>query len=90
MTIVEGEAFGGEGLIEALKPSERRLVSCAADLGVLVNANTRPVPQRVARLRIRDGFLIQDTEERSTTTYEMRNEGSDPVTLVIEHQMRPG
>ena len=90
MTIVEGEAFGGEGLIEALKPSERRLVSYAADLGVLVNASTRPVPQRVARLRIRDGFLIQDTEERSTTTYEIRNEGSGPVTLVIEHQMRPG
>ena len=90
MTIVEGEAFGGEGLIEALKPSERRLVSYAADLGVLVNASTRPVPLRVARLRIRDGFLIQDTEERSTTTYEMRNEGSEPVTVVIEHQMRPG
>ena len=90
MTIIEGEAFGGEGLIEPLKPSERRLVSYATDLGVLVNASTRPVPQRIARLRVREGFLIQDTEERSTTTYEVRNEGTSPVTLVIEHPMNQG
>ena len=90
MTIVEGEAFGGEGLVEPLKPSERRLVSYASDLGVLVNASTRRVPQRIARLRVREGFLIQDTEERSTTTYEVRNEGTTPVTLVIEHPMDQG
>ena len=87
MTIIEGEAFGGEGLIEPLKPAERRLVSYAADLGVLVNASTRPVPQRIARLRVREGILIQDTEQRSTTTYEVRNEGASPVTLVIEHPL---
>jgi hypothetical protein len=90
MTIIEGEAFGGEGLVEPLKPKERRLVSYASDLGVLVNATTRPVPQRIARLRVREGYLIQDTEERSTTTYEVRNEGTTPVTLVIEHPMDQG
>jgi hypothetical protein len=90
MTIIEGEAFGGEGLVEPLKPKERRLVSYASDLGVLVNATTRPVPQRIARLRVREGYLIQDTEERSTTTYEVRNEGTTPVTLVIEHPMGQG
>jgi hypothetical protein len=90
MTVIEGEAFGGEGLIEPLKPSERRLVSYASDLGVLVNATARPVPQRVSRLRVREGLLIHDTEQRSTTTYEVRNEGTTPVTLVIEHPMRRG
>jgi hypothetical protein len=90
MTIIEGEAFGGEGLVEPLKPKERRLVSYASDLGVLVNATTRPIPQRIARLRVREGYLVQDTEERSTTTYEVRNEGTTPVTLVIEHPMDQG
>ena len=90
MTIIEGEAFGGEGLIEPLKPSERRLVSYAADLGVLVNATSRPMPQRVSRVRVREGLLIHDTEQRSTTTYEIRNEGTTSVTLVIEHPVRPG
>jgi hypothetical protein len=90
MTIIEGEAFGGEGLIESLKPSERRLVSYAADLGVLVNATSRPVPQRVSRVRVREGLLIHDTEQRATTTYEIRNEGTTPVTLVIEHPVRSG
>ena len=90
MTIIEGEAFGGEGLIEPLKPSERRLVSYAADLGVLVNATSRPVPQRVSRVRVREGLLIHDIEQRSTTVYEMRNEDTTPVTLVVEHPLRPG
>lgn len=90
VTIIDGEAFGGEGLIQPLKPSERRLVSYASDLGVLVNATSRPVPHRVSRLRVRDGLLIENTEDRSTTTYEVRNEGTAPVTLVIEHPMRPG
>jgi hypothetical protein len=90
MTVIDGNAFAGEGLIEPLKPSEKRLVSYAADLGVLVNASTRGVPRRIVRVRARDGIIIQDAEERSTTTYEARNEGSSAATLVVEHQLRPG
>ena len=90
ITIVDGNAFAGEGLIEPLKPSEKRLVSYASDLGVLVNASGTAAPQRLFRVRAREGILIQDTEERATTTYEARNEGSGASTLVIEHRLRPG
>jgi hypothetical protein len=37
VTLIEGEAFAGEGLIEPLKAGERRLLSYAADLAVLVD-----------------------------------------------------
>jgi hypothetical protein len=90
MTVIDGNAFAGEGLIEPLKPSERRLLSYAADLGVLVSAGTRPVPRRISRVRVREGILIQDTEERSTTTYDVRNEGSAAATLIVEHKLRSG
>lgn len=90
MTVIAGDAFAGEGLIEPLKPSERRLVSYAADLGLLVGASTRSVPRRIFRVRARDGIIIQDTEERSTTTYDVRNEGSTTATLIVEHPLRPG
>jgi hypothetical protein len=90
ITIVDGNAFAGEGLVEPLKPAEKRLVSYAADLGTLVNATTAAVPRRLFRVRARDGILIQDSEERSTTTYEIRSEGASGSTVVVEHRLRPG
>jgi hypothetical protein len=90
MTIVDGNAFAGEGLIEPLKPSERRLVSYAADLGLMVSAGSKAVPRRIYRIRAREGIIIQDSEERSTTTYEVRNEGATASTLVVEHRLRQG
>jgi hypothetical protein len=90
MTIIDGNAFAGEGLIEPLKPKERRLVSYASDLGLLVEATARRVPRRIYRLRAADGIIIQETEESSTTNYQARNEGSTPSTLVIEHRLPSG
>ena len=36
--VLEGDAFAGEGLMDAIKPGEKRLLSYAADLGLLVDA----------------------------------------------------
>ena len=90
IAVVDGDAFAGEGLIEPLKPGERRLLSYAADSGILVDARLDSPPGRVVRLRARDGIVIQETEGRATWTYAVRSEESTPSTLVIEHQRRPG
>ncbi len=39
--VLEGDAFAGEGLMDAIKPGEKRLLSYAADLGVLVDAKQK-------------------------------------------------
>jgi hypothetical protein len=90
ISIIDANAFAGEGLIEALKPGERRLVSYAADLGVLVKASPEASPTRVLRVRAHEGILFQESEERSSWTYHARSEETGPVTLVIEHPLRPG
>jgi hypothetical protein len=90
MTIIDGNAFAGEGLIDPLKPAERRLVSYAADLSLLVEATTRPAPRRIFRLRARDGIIVQETEESATVNYHVRNEGQASATLVVEHRLRSG
>jgi hypothetical protein len=90
ISIIDANAFAGEGLIEALKPGERRLVSYAADLGVLVKASPEASPTRVLRVRAHEGILFQESEERSSWTYQARSEETGPVTLVIEHPLRPG
>lgn len=90
ITVIDGNAFAGEGLIEPLKANERRLVSYAADLGVLVAVKTDGGPSRIFRVRARDGILIQETEDRSDWTYTARSEEDTPTTLVIEHPQRAG
>jgi hypothetical protein len=90
IAVIDGNAFAGEGLIEPLKPGERRLLSYAADPGILVDARQEQEPGRLVRVRARDGIVIQETEERATWTYQARSEDSEAATLVIEHAQRPG
>lgn len=90
MAVIDGNAFAGEGLIEPLKPGERRLLSYATDPGILVDARQEQEPGRLVRVRARDGIVIQETEERATWTYRARSEDSEPTALVIEHAQRPG
>jgi hypothetical protein len=90
MTLIDGGAFAGEGLLEPLKPGEKRLLSYAADLGVLVDARRQAADGRIFRVRARDGIMTQETEERVAWTYRARSENLTPTTLIIEHRMQPG
>jgi hypothetical protein len=65
-------------------------VSYAADLGVLVEASTNPVPARLHSLTIRDGIITQQSEQSATTRYAARNEGPSPARLIVEHGLQPG
>src|SRR6266542_1069518 len=90
ITVVDGNAFAGECLVDPLKAGERRLISYAADLGVMVDARRQPGDPRVFKVRARDGVIIQETEERATLTYRARNENAAPTTLVVEHKLQAG
>ena len=47
MSIVEGQAFAGKGLIDPLKAGERRLVSYATDLAMQVTSTGDTSPSRI-------------------------------------------
>ena len=58
VALVEGGAFAGEGLLEAIQPGERRLISYAVDLAARVSVDARwraaarqPHAHRQGRLR---------------------------------------
>ena len=87
-SVLENEVFAGEGLTDPIKPAERRLISYATDLGVLVEASKNIQPQRVTRVRISKGVLTQVSELHERTLYVARNQDAVTRTLVIEHPAR--
>jgi hypothetical protein len=88
-TVLEEETFAGEGLLDPIKPGEKRLLSYAADLGVRVDAKSESQSQPVTRVRINHGVMTQTSEVREQKTYTIRNEDTHARTVVIEHPRRP-
>jgi hypothetical protein len=88
--VLEGDAFAGEGLMDPIKPGEKRLLSYAADLGVLVDAKQKSESQRVTKVFIAHGLMTQSTQEREENTYTIRNRDTAQRTIVIEHPARAG
>jgi hypothetical protein len=96
LTVLDRDTFAGEGLVETIKPGERRLVSYAADLGMQVEASTDGAPGKQQRVRIARGVMTVETFQCDRTRYTARNQDSTPRQLVIEHprhdgwQLQPG
>jgi hypothetical protein len=88
--VLEGDAFAGEGLMAAIKPGEKRIMSYAADLGVLIDAKQKADNQRVTKVVIAHGTMTQSTQERQENSYTIRNRDTSTRTLVIEHPARAG
>jgi hypothetical protein len=87
-SVLDNEVFAGEGLTDSIKPGERRLLSYATDLGLLVQAQTDDRPQHVMRAKISKGVLTQISELQQRTLYTVRNEDAGTRQLVIEHPAR--
>jgi hypothetical protein len=87
-SVLEDETFAGEGLTDALKPGEKRLLSYAVDLSMSVDTKRETFRERVRRVRIFRGVMFHSSEERETRTYTIRNEDTSARSLVIEHPVR--
>ncbi len=90
ISIIEGQAFAGEGLIDPLKGDERRLISYATDLAMLVTSTADSSPSRITRVMLNSGVLVQTREDRRQRIYTARNEDAQPRVLIIEHPVRDG
>src|SRR5216684_2239730 len=87
-SVLDNEVFAGEGLTDPIKPGERRLLSYATDLGLLVQAESNERPQHVTRVKISKGVLTQISQLQQRTLYTVRNEDEAARQLVIEHPAR--
>lgn len=90
VTVLDGEAYAGEALIDTLKPDEQRYLSYAVDLAVTIDPKNDPASGRVERVRIVDGVFWLDSKVVTKTRYEIRNADAKERSLVIEHARRAG
>ena len=87
--ILEDETFAGEGIMDPIKPGERRLLSYAVDQGITVEARNESNDEQVTRVLISNGTMWHTREVRSHKTYVIRNANTDARDVVIEHAIQP-
>lgn len=89
-SVMEDETFAGEGIFDPIRPDEKRLVSYATDLALNASSRNNTERERVARVRINHGIMIQESEIREKKTYTFRNEDTTPRVVIVEHPVRRG
>jgi hypothetical protein len=88
LTVIDGNAYAGESLIERLKPGEQRLVSFALDLGTLVTVRKDEDDSPVYLVRITNGTLHAHYYSREKKVYTLTNQTDRPRIVYVEHPVR--
>lgn len=90
VTVVEGDTYAGEAMVETIKPNDTRLVPYSVELGVLVDTSSRSRTERVHRTRIARGMLYAFSMDHRTTVYTVANKSGRARTLYVEHRRDHG
>jgi hypothetical protein len=90
MTIIDGNAYAGEALMERLKPAEQRLISFALDLGTLVNVRQKEDRAPAFLVRILNGVFQAHYHRQDKKTYTLANQTDRARVVYVEHPVRPG
>jgi hypothetical protein len=90
LTVIDGDAYAGEALLERLKPDEKRLVSFALDLGTLVTVRDADENSPAYAVRIVNGTLYATHHHRLKKVYTLKNQTERARTVYVEHPVRQG
>jgi len=88
MTIIDGDAYAGEALMERLKPAEQRLISFALDLGTLVTARTKEDRAPTFLVRVVNGVFQAHYHQTNKKVYSLTNQTDKPRVVFVEHPVR--
>jgi hypothetical protein len=85
VTFFEEGRYAGEAVLSYLPRSEKRLVSYGVDYDIQIATKPRSQPETTVRITAAKGIVWFYKESLLTTAYEIRNKGTLPKTLIIEH-----
>lgn len=90
ITVIDGDAYAGEALMERLKPGEERLISFSLDLGTLVSSKTKADRSPVFLVKALNGVFQAHYYEASAKTYTLTNQTDKPRVVFVQHPLRTG
>ncbi len=88
LTVLDGDAYAGEALMERLKPQERRLISFALDLGTRVSTKSETDLRPVQLIKIVNGVFQAHYFRQDAKTYTLTNQTDRVKFVYIEHPIR--
>lgn len=88
LTVIDGNAYAGEALMERLKPKEQRLISFALDLGTHVRVRQTGDREPAKLVKAVNGVLQVHYFRAEQKTYEISNQTDRPKVLYIEYLKR--
>jgi hypothetical protein len=88
LTVIDGDAYAGEALIERLKPGEERFISFALDLGTLVAARSQLNREPAFLIKVVKGAFQAHYYQTDKKVYTITNQTDRPRVVFIEHPIR--
>jgi hypothetical protein len=88
--ILDGDAFGGEGVLDTIHPAERRLISYAPDTALRVAMDEESSNKPATHVRIAKGMMYLTHEQRESRKYTLHNSDSTLRQVIVEHPAREG
>ena len=73
VTIMEGNSYAGEALLDVVKPDDTRFVVYALDLGVHVVIRQESINKPIWRVRTQNSYMYFDYKIQTTKVYNLEN-----------------
>ncbi len=90
ITVLDGDRYLGEALIENLKPGDNRPVSFAVDLGTRLTTAFDSHNDQITSVKVHRGVITTTQKNVEVKTYTIRNTGDQARPLIIQHPVRSG
>lgn len=90
MTVIDGDAYAGEALMERLKAKEQRLISFALDLGTHVRVRNEQDREPAKIVKVVNGVFQIHYFRTSEKLYQISNQTDRPKVLYIEYPIQDG
>lgn len=90
LTVLDGDAYAGEAMLERIKPGEQKFVNFAVDLGTLISTKFKGERRPVFLVRAAKGIFEAHYYQTQKKTYTIVNQTDKKRTVYIEHPVRDG
>ena len=90
VTVIDGDAYAGEALMDRVKPDEQRFIAFALDLGTIITTKFKSDREPVFLVKAVNGVFETHYYQIERKTYTIINQTDKKRTVYIEHPYREG